>query len=130
MTKPTDLDETHRLVKQRIEKVERIRDAGLDPYSNDFKPELTCAEFAERYGEGSAEDLAGVSTVTTVAGRLMAMRQMGKATFLRIRDRSGDLQVLIKKDRVGEGAYKHLKLTDLGDIIGCAGTPIRTRTSS
>lgn len=128
MTKPTDVDETHRLVKQRLEKVERIRDAGLDPYSNDFKPELTCAEFAERYGEGSAEELAAVETVTTVAGRLLAMRQMGKATFLRIRDRSGDLQVLIKKDRVGDGAYKHLKLTDLGDIIGCAGTPIRTRT--
>jgi lysyl-tRNA synthetase len=121
-------NETHRLVKQRMEKVERIRDAGLDPYSNDFKPELSCAEFALRYAEGSAEELADVKTVTTVAGRLMAMRQMGKASFLRIRDRSGDLQLLIKKDRVGESAYKHLKMLDLGDIVGVAGTPIRTKT--
>lgn len=123
-----DGNETHRLVRQRLEKVERIREAGLDPYSNDFKPELTCAEFRVRFDAGSAEELAKVTTVVTLAGRLMAMRQMGKATFLRLRDRSGDLQVLVKKDRVGEGAYKHLKLVDLGDIVGFAGTPIRTKT--
>jgi lysyl-tRNA synthetase len=123
-----DVHETHRLVRQRLEKVERIRDAGLDPYSNDFKPELTCAEFRARFEEGSGEELVKITTVVTVAGRVMAMRQMGKATFVRLRDRSGDLQILIKKDRVGEGAYKHLKMIDLGDIVGCAGTPMRTRT--
>lgn len=123
-----DVNETHRLVKQRIEKAEKLREAGLDPYSNDFRPELTCAEFAERYGELDAEALTKVKTVSTVAGRVMAMRQMGKATFLRIRDRSGDLQLLVRKDRVGERAYGLLKLTDLGDIVGCAGTPMRTKT--
>jgi lysyl-tRNA synthetase class 2 len=124
----SDANETHRLVKQRLEKADRIRESGLDPYSNDFKPELSCAEFHRRYRDGGAEELAAVNTVSTVAGRLHAMRSMGKATFLRIRDRSGDLQVLVRKDRVGELPYKHLKLMDLGDVIGVAGTPIRTKT--
>jgi lysyl-tRNA synthetase class 2 len=121
-------DEIHRLVQQRMEKADRIRESGLDPYSNDFKPELSCAEFTARYAGGSAEELAQVNIVVTVAGRLMQMRQMGKASFLRIRDRSGEIQVLLRKDRVGELPYKHLKLMDLGDIIGVAGTPIRTKT--
>lgn len=118
----------HRLVKQRMEKAEALRQSGLDPYPNDFRPELTCAEFAERYQEADAEALLAVRAVSTLAGRLMAMRSMGKATFLRVRDRGGDLQVLVKKDRVGEDAYRLLKLMDLGDIIGFAGTPMRTKT--
>lgn len=125
---PASDGEVHRLVKQRMEKAEALREAGLDPYSNDFRPELTCAELALRYGDLDAAGLEGVSTVSTIAGRLMAMRSMGKATFLRVRDRSGDLQILVKKDRVGESAYKLLKLMDLGDIVGFAGTPMRTKT--
>jgi len=123
-----DDGEQHRLVKQRLEKAEELRKSGRHPYANDFKPELTCAEFAARYGEGSREALETVKRISTVAGRVMAMRSMGKATFLSLRDRSGDLQVLVQKDRVGEESYATLKLTDLGDIVGVAGTPIRTKT--
>ncbi|MFZ9887315.1 MAG: lysine--tRNA ligase [Myxococcota bacterium] len=113
---------------QSMEKAEALRASGLDPYSNDFKPELSCVEFANRYEGNTAEQLEAIDTVTTIAGRLMAVRSMGKATFLRLRDRSGDLQVLVKRDLVGEQAYLQLKLMDLGDTIGCAGTPMRTRT--
>lgn len=120
--------EVHRLVRQRMDKAEALRAAGLDPYPNDFRPELTCEEFIARYRTLSAEELETVHTANTLAGRLLAMRSMGKATFLRVRDRSGDLQVLVKKDRVGEDAYRLLKLMDLGDFVGFAGTPMRTKT--
>jgi lysyl-tRNA synthetase, class II len=124
-TSPEDI---HRLVKARLEKVERIRASGLDPYANDFKPELSCKEFHERFGAGQAAELEKIQTVLTVAGRVMTRRDMGKANFLTIRDASGDLQIYVKKDRVGEKTFEHLKLMDIGDFIGVAGTPMRTKT--
>lgn len=125
---PPSQADIHRLVKQRLDKAERLRDAGLNPYANDFRPELTCGDFAARYGALDAEALQDDNTVSTIAGRLMGMRSMGKATFLRIRDRADDLQILVKRDRVGTEEYKLLKLMDLGDIVGFAGTPMRTKT--
>ena len=121
-------EDIHRLVKQRMDKAARIRDAGLNPYANDFRPELSCQDFTARYGDQEAADLEKVSTVCTVAGRVMTMRQMGKASFATLRDATGDLQIFLKKDRLGERAYEHIKVMDLGDIIGVAGTPMRTKT--
>lgn len=120
--------EVHRLVKQRMDKADEIRQAGINPYANDFRPEVTCGRFNKAYGEYDAETLAAVSSVHTVAGRVMAMRTMGKVAFVRIRDRDGDLQLMVRKDRVGPSTFEHFKLMDLGDIIGVAGTPMRTKT--
>ncbi len=126
---PSDsAEDVHRLVKQRMDKAGRIRDAGLNPYANDFRPEISCQEFAARYRDAEAAELEKVSTVHTVAGRVMTMRQMGKASFLTLRDATGDLQLFLKKDRLGEVPYEHLKVVDLGDIVGVAGTPMRTKT--
>ncbi|HEY1098011.1 MAG TPA: amino acid--tRNA ligase-related protein, partial [Myxococcota bacterium] len=122
-------EEAHRLVQVRIEKAEKIRAAGIDPYANDFRPEVTAAELHTAYGTLEADDLARVTTVHTVAGRVMTMRQMGKASFITLRDASSrDIQIYVKLDRVGEQAYQLLKLTDLGDIVGVAGTPMKTKT--
>jgi lysyl-tRNA synthetase len=118
----------HRLVKQRMEKADQIRSAGINPYSNDFRPELTCGRFIKAYGGYDTETLSGVTSVHTIAGRIMAMRTMGKVAFVRIRDRDGDLQIMVRKDRVGEQSFEHFKLMDLGDIVGVAGTPMRTKT--
>jgi len=120
--------ETHRLIKQRMEKADQIRALGMDPYANDFAPELTCDDFRAKYDAEADEDLRKMTTVHTVAGRLLAKNKMGKMTFLRIRDRTGVLQVLVKKDRVGEDVYTHLKLLDIGDFVGVAGTPMKTKT--
>jgi lysyl-tRNA synthetase len=120
--------EPHRLVKQRMEKADKIRDAGLDPYANDFRPEISCDEFRDQYGAGSNEELEQINTVCTIAGRIVVMRSMGKATFLTLRDATGDLQAYVKKDRVGERTYELLKQCDLGDIVGVAGTPMKTKT--
>src|SRR5205807_5525909 len=60
--------------------------------------------------------------------RVMAVRSIGKATFLSIRDRTGDLQAFIKKDKVGAEAYETLKILDMGDVAWVRGRPMRTRT--
>ena len=125
----TTHEEAHRLVQVRIDKAEKIRAVGLDPYANDFRPEVSAAELHTAYGTLEAEDLLRVTTVHTVAGRVMTMRQMGKASFLTLRDASArDIQIYVKLDRVGDAAYQLLKLTDLGDIVGVAGTPMKTKT--
>src|SRR6266849_735939 len=64
----------------------------------------------------------------SIAGRVMAVRTMGKATFLSLRDRTGDLQAFIKRDKVGEEAYEALKLLDVRDIAWVRGRAMRTRT--
>jgi len=128
-TPETTAEETHRLVQVRIEKAQKIRDAGLDPYANDFRPEVTAAELHALYVDADAKALEGVNTVHIIAGRVMTMRQMGKASFLTLRDASSrDIQIYVKLDRVGEATYQLLKLTDLGDIVGVAGSPMRTKT--
>jgi lysyl-tRNA synthetase, class II len=122
-------EETHRLVQVRLEKAHKIREAGLDPYANDFRPEVTAADLHARYADVAGADLEQITTVHILAGRVMTMRQMGKASFLTIRDASSkDIQIYVKLDRVGEAAYQLLKLTDLGDIVGVAGSPMRTKT--
>ncbi len=125
---PEGSEEIHRLVKMRMEKADHIRAAGLDPYANDFRPEMQALDFTAKYGQAPADVLEKVTTVTTLAGRVMSMRQMGKATFLTIRDATGDIQVLLQKNRLGDSSYAQIKNTDLGDIIGLAGTPMRTKT--
>ena len=122
------VEEVHRLLKARMEKADKIRGLGLDPYANDFRPELSAHELHDRYGDKKAEELEKVTAVHTVAGRVIAMRQMGKASFLTVRDASAEIQLYVKQDRVGANTYQLLKLTDLGDIVGVAGTPMRTKT--
>ncbi len=125
---PAAAEEPHHLIAVRVEKAEKLRAVGVDPYANDFRPEVSTADFHARYGSADAATLEKVATVHTVAGRIITMRQMGKASFLTIRDASAtDLQIYVKLDRVGETSYGALKLMDLGDIIGVAGTPMRTK---
>ncbi len=122
-------EDAHHLIQVRIDKAAKIRAAGLDPYANDFRPEVSAADLHARYGAVDAKQLEQVHTVHTVAGRVMTLRQMGKASFFTLRDASSkDIQVYVKLDRVGAPTYAMLKLMDLGDIVGVAGTPMKTRT--
>lgn len=113
---------------QRIAKLAQLREAGYQPFANDFRPEMTCGEVTQRHQRDSAEELEASPRLYTLAGRVVAMRSHGKSSFLNLRDRTGTLQVYVRKDRVGEAVYAHLKSSDLGDIVGVAGEPFRTRT--
>src|SRR2546430_1263370 len=116
-------------IRLREQKAEQLREKGAHPYGNDLQVPHTTG-FVRRAHE--ADDATALEANHTeaygVAGRVMALRSMGKASFLSLRDRTGDLQIFVKKDKVGEEAYELLKLADLGDIVFARGRAMRTRT--
>src|SRR5437868_5100025 len=115
-------------IRLREEKAEELRKLGLHPYGNAVHVGTTAAHVKEVHGADTAEALEKEpSPPYGIAGRVMAIRTMGKVTFLSLRDRTGDLQAFVKKDKVGE-AYEVLKLLDLGDIAWVRGRAMRTRT--
>ena len=111
------------IIAQRREKLRRLFDAGIDPYPARYRRTHTAAEAVALLGDRSSDE-----TLLSVAGRVTAMRTMGKATFLDLRDGSGRLQVYVKRDVVGDRAYGLLKEIDLADFLGAAGHMFRTKT--
>ncbi|MCL5965883.1 MAG: lysine--tRNA ligase [Deltaproteobacteria bacterium] len=117
------------LVRERIRKAGEIRRAGDNPYPNDQKVGWTVAR-ARKAAEGkTGDDLAREPVRVDVAGRILAARHFGKAAFLVLTDRTGRLQVYLKKDRLGEESYERfLKTVDVGDIAWAEGPLFVTRT--
>ena len=116
-------------IRLREQKAEELREKGAHPYGNDVRVPHTTAFVRARHADDDAAALeANPTEAYSVAGRVMALRSMGKASFLSLRDRDGDLQIFVKKDKVGEQAYELLKLADLGDIVFARGRAMRTRT--
>jgi lysyl-tRNA synthetase, class II len=114
------------LVDQRKQKIEEFRREGINPFPNDFKVSHTVADI-QRYCEQSAQD-GDQSVLYTTAGRVMAVNSFGKSAFIRFRDRSGQLQAYIRKDKVGDAGYAIFKKMDIGDFIGLTGTLFQTKT--
>jgi lysyl-tRNA synthetase class 2 len=116
-------------IRLREEKAQALRAKGAHPYGNDVRVTHTTGFVRTLHaGDDAAALEANPTQPYGVAGRVMALRSMGKVTFLGIRDRDGDLQLFIKKDKVGDKAYEALKQADLGDIVFARGRAMRTRT--
>ncbi len=113
----------------RIEKVKKMRDAGLNPFRNDLVPSCTTAEIHAKYAGKTREELEGVNDRVSVAGRIMAVRDFGKGGFLRIQDRKGQLQLFMSKETLGQVFENYKQFTDLGDIVYADGKPFRTKTN-
>jgi lysyl-tRNA synthetase class 2 len=116
------------IVAQRLRKAEALRALGVNPFGNGRAPRHLAADLAARYGEQSAEEIARDPGSWSVAGRVLAIRSFGKAAFLKVRDRSGDIQVWVKKDRVGDRGFEIFLLLDAGDIVAAEGPATRART--
>ncbi len=113
---------------RRLARLQTLREDGVKLYPNDFKPDITSAEIALRYGDLDEENLAASTDSVKVAGRIMAKRDFGKASFIQIQDRSGRVQAYVKKDILGEKLFAQFKKYDTGDIVGIEGRLFRTRT--
>ena len=113
----------------RLEKVQQLKDLGLNPYAYKWESTDHAAELQEKYADlGNGEE---VDEAVAVAGRIIARRVFGKLAFFEIQDETGTIQLYLDKKRIGEqsvaNAFNHLKkLTDTGDIIGAKGTIKRT----
>ncbi len=120
---PDDHEQT--VVRRR--KLAALRERGTDPYPNDFRPDLTSDEVRARFEHADGMTLEAAEPVR-VAGRVLALRDFGKAGFLQLQDRGGRLQVHARRDRLGEAGFAVYQALDLGDVVGAAGRPFRTRT--
>jgi lysyl-tRNA synthetase class 2 len=116
------------IIAQRLKKAEELRRLGVNPYGNGHAPRHLARDLHARYGEAPTEEIAKDPGDWSLAGRVLAIRSFGKAAFLKVRDRSGDIQVWVKKDRVGEKAFEVFKLLDVGDVVASQGPATRTKT--
>ena len=121
-------DSENSLRQQRINKLEQLKELGVNPFANDFTPSTTAATILKEYSEEEAETLEKNAPPVTVAGRIISMRHFGKAAFAHIQDRTGQVQAYIRKNLIGEENFKIFKLFDIGDTIGVSGTIFKTRT--
>jgi len=117
----TEKQSLKEIINFRMQKLERLREAGVDPFPHNFKPTNYSNEIKDQFKVLENKDVI-------VAGRIMAMRKMGKASFFHIEDSDGRIQVYIKKDEVGDLLYNIFKLLDIGDFIGVNGFVFKTKT--
>ena len=122
-----DNDGENRLIAERRAKLAKLREGGV-AFPNDFKRSELTGELVAAYQSRSAEALAATPETVAVAGRLMVKRVMGGSSFVKIQDRSGRIQLLVRRDRVGEALYSEFKKWDVGDIVGASGELIKTKT--
>lgn len=120
------MEELSELLLQRRRKVNALWEAGINPYPNDFKPRHTSADVVAAYGH--IEQIEAPQEDFVLAGRIIARRSFGKAAFVQLQDRAGRIQLYIRKDDLGDEAFAAFESLDIGDIIGVAGFPFRTKT--
>jgi lysyl-tRNA synthetase class 2 len=114
-----------KLEKQRLDKLERLREAGVDPYPLRIERTHTTAEATTAFESADEDETVAV----TVCGRLVSVRDMGKTVFAHIIDEFGRIQLFVRRDEIGEEAHAIFrKLLDLGDFVQASGTLFRTRT--
>ena len=112
----------------RREKAEKIREMGIDPFGHRFERDAYSKDLKEKYADVPHDDFENMEDTATVAGRIMFIRKMGKASFFTIQDKLGSIQIYISINDVGEEVYNLFKSADLGDIVGVYGKIMKTRT--
>ncbi len=122
-----------KLFDERREKLKKIAELGQAAYPNRFparqdQPAITLAEVRAKWDKATGEELEGARENVAVAGRIMAIRQQGKAGFATLQQEGARLQIYVRLDAVGEQGFALYKLLDLGDHIGVTGYLFRTRT--
>jgi lysyl-tRNA synthetase class 2 len=124
------LSEQNELIKRRLEELDEIRKLGINPYPYRFDVTSNSEEILANYKDPASDEEkeANKSIHVSVAGRITALRRMGKASFCHLKDETGKIQAYIRKDDVGDTLYNVFKLLDIGDIIGVTGYVFRTKT--
>jgi len=124
---PAELLDENKLIALRRQKLHELRQQG-QAYPTDFRRDALAADLHAAHGAQDSDTLDASALRVRVAGRMLAKRIMGKASFARLRDMSGDIQLFIQKSALPEGVYETFKGWDLGDILGAEGTVFKTKT--
>ena len=112
----------------RREKSEKLKEMGLDPFGHRFERDAFANDIKEKYQNIEHDEFENITDEFTVAGRIMFIRKMGKASFFTIQDKTGKIQIYISINDVGEETYELFKSADIGDIVGVHGRVMKTRT--
>ena len=112
----------------RREKANKLKEMGLDPYGQRFDRNAFSRDIKEKYQSVEHDEFENITDEYTVAGRIMFIRKMGKASFFTIQDKTGSIQIYISINDVGEDSYNLFKTADIGDIVGVSGRVMKTRT--
>jgi lysyl-tRNA synthetase class 2 len=116
------------LVRNRRENLRRLEESGVDVHPYKYPASATVSELVARHRESSAADLESKPPAASAAGRILALRNQGKAGFLDLSDGRSRIQVYVRRDTIGEAAFELYRLLDLGDWVGVEGDVFRTRT--
>jgi lysyl-tRNA synthetase class 2 len=122
--KPQD---ENKLIAERRSKLDALREQG-NAFPNDFRRNAIAGELHQTFHAHDNDTLVEENITVAVSGRMMAKRVMGKASFVKLQDRSGQIQLRLERDRLPEGVYQAFKKWDVGDIVAAQGTLFRTNT--
>ncbi len=122
------MKEINDLIRERLKKLEDLKTSGIEPYGGPFDVKDRAKDIVERYGHLSKEELESKNSECVIAGRIIALRDFGRAAFAHVQDATGKIQVYLRKDTLGE-AFSLLKNLDTGDIVGLSGRLFRTKTN-
>ncbi len=120
--------ENNEIFQIRYNKRKQLKELGFPLYPNNLKPSDTAARVLSSYGNKTHEELEGLTSQHSIAGRVMIVRSFGKSAFILIQDRSGRLQAYIQKGKIDEREFAAFQLVDAGDIVWVEGTPFKTKT--
>jgi lysyl-tRNA synthetase class 2 len=122
------LEDTNELVQERIKKLNKLRETGVEPYGEAFGVQSRAAKLFKEYGELEKEELESKEVECSLAGRIISFRNFGKTAFAHIQDATGKIQVYFSKDII-TGSPDLFKNLDIGDIVGICGRLFRTKTN-
>ncbi|WP_062350133.1 lysine--tRNA ligase [Bacillus kwashiorkori] len=120
-------EELNDQLQVRREKLELLRSKGIDPFGQKFNRTHSAAQLNSLYGETDHDDLEEQNIQVEFAGRIMTKRGKGKVGFTHVQDLTGQIQLYVRKDAIGEDQYELFKIADLGDIVGVKGQVFKTK---
>ncbi|MFS0881676.1 lysine--tRNA ligase [Metabacillus niabensis] len=120
-------EELNDQLRVRREKLQNLQEKGLDPFGQRFERTHQTQDIIDLYDGQTKEELDEKEIPVTIAGRIMTKRGKGKAGFAHIQDLSGQIQIYVRKDAIGDEAYEIFNSADLGDIIGVTGNVFKTK---
>ncbi len=121
------MEKSSDVLRKRKDKITDLQNSGINLFPNGFTVTHTVRDIRQAV-ETAADSLTEDEPVFVAAGRMMAINKFGKSAFIRFRDRTGQLQAYIRKDRVGDAAYQLFKQLDIGDFVGVKGGVFQTKT--
>ena len=121
------IEQIGNIIEKRKQKVEDLKNLNINLFPNDFIVSHTVQDIRSAIKD-SEDIITENEPVFVVAGRMMAINRFGKTSFIRLRDRTGQLQAYVRKDRIGDESYDIFKQLDIGDFVGLSGGMFKTKT--